>query len=450
MVLASLLAVVGGGPAGLAAAVYTASEGLSTIVIEEIAPGGQAGTSSKIENYPGFPTGISGAALAGRAQAQAQKFGVHLAISRAASGLVCDVEPHRVLLEDGRSIPARAVIVATGARYRKLDLPNYARFEGQGIHDAATAMEATLCSNEEVVVVGGGNSAGQAAVFLSRTAAHVHVLVRGSGLAETMSDYLVQRILTSPRITPHPCTEITALDGDGLLREVTWCNRQTGACEASAAGAGGRGRRLIEDRIHASPQRRGRAPAAQIGQAGPGAVDQQLQGITEQIRLRQPRLPRECHELLAHAQLMGGDELVRRVVRVGEFGLGQQQRAAAIFRHLELAGHRLDHGAQLVERRGGPRGRLGEPGIVAGRILLEDGGHQRILAGVAAVQAHLRRVGGAANLLDPGRADALPVEQVLGRALDALGCLRPVGGRAGHGVSPSRDDGTMRHRKIAS
>ncbi len=230
------VAVVGGGPAGLAAAVYAASEGLSTIVIEEIAPGGQAGTSSKIENYLGFPTGISGAALAGRAQAQAQKFGVHLAISRAASGLVCDAEPHRVLLEDGRSVPARAVIVATGARYRKLDLPNYARFEGQGIHYAATAMEATLCSNEEVIVVGGGNSAGQAAVFLSRTAAHVHVLVRGQGLAETMSDYLVQRILTSPRITLHPCTEITALDGDGLLREVTWRNRQTGACERRRIG----------------------------------------------------------------------------------------------------------------------------------------------------------------------------------------------------------------------
>ncbi len=215
------LVVVGAGPAGLAAAVYAASEGLATVVVEGVAPGGQAGTSSKIENYLGFPTGISGQALAGRAQVQAQKFGARLAISRHACGLDCDEQPYRVVLDDGQAIRTRAVVVATGARYRKLDVPDYARFEGQGIHYAATAMEAQLCGGEEVVVVGGGNSAGQAAVFLARTAAHVHILVRASGLAATMSDYLIQRIEGSPRISLHPFTEITALAGDHLLRRVS-------------------------------------------------------------------------------------------------------------------------------------------------------------------------------------------------------------------------------------
>lgn len=231
------LAVVGAGPAGLAAAVYGASEGLSTIVIEAEAPGGQAGTSSKIENYLGFPTGISGQALAGRAQAQAQKFGAHLAISRAASALHCEERPYRVELEDGRSIHAHAVVVATGARYRKLDLPNYERFEGQGIFYAATGMEAQLCERQEVVLVGGGNSAGQAAMFLSRTVAHVHILVRGPGLAATMSDYLVQRIERSPWITLHPFTTVTALDGDNFLRSVTWRNSRDDRSETRAIGA---------------------------------------------------------------------------------------------------------------------------------------------------------------------------------------------------------------------
>jgi thioredoxin reductase (NADPH) len=230
------VAVVGAGPAGLAAAVYAASEGLGTIVVEGLAPGGQAGTSSKIENYLGFPTGISGQALAGRAQVQAQKFGARLAISRAVVGLECGAQPYRLRLEDGRSIRARAVVIATGARYRKLGVPGYARFEGQGIHYAATAMEAQLCTGEEVVVVGGGNSAGQAAVFLSRTVAHVHILVRADGLAATMSDYLVQRILSSPKITLHARTEITALDGDTMLREVTWIDRVTGQSETRRIG----------------------------------------------------------------------------------------------------------------------------------------------------------------------------------------------------------------------
>src|SRR5690349_7994524 len=211
------VAVVGAGPAGLAAAVYAASEGLDTIVVEGVAPGGQAGTSSRIENYLGFPTGISGQALAGRAQIRAQKFGARLLVSRHAVGLDCAGRPYRVRLDDGRTVAARAVVVATGARYRKLDLPGYARFEGQGIHYAATAMEAKLCAGEEVAVVGGGNSAGQAAVFLAGAARHVHVVVRAGGLAATMSDYLVQRIAGSPRITLHTGTEITALDGDERL-----------------------------------------------------------------------------------------------------------------------------------------------------------------------------------------------------------------------------------------
>jgi thioredoxin reductase (NADPH) len=221
------LAVVGAGPAGLAAAVYAASEGLSTIVLESTAPGGQAGTSSKIENYLGFPTGISGQALAGRAQAQAQKFGARLAVARAVVGLDCAERPYRLTLEGGQVVKACAIVIATGARYRKLDLENYAKYEGQGIHYAATAMEAQLCAGEEVAVVGGGNSAGQATMFLSRTARHVHVIIRGPSLAATMSDYLVQRIETSPRITVHPLTEVTALEGDSLLRRVTWTHCET-------------------------------------------------------------------------------------------------------------------------------------------------------------------------------------------------------------------------------
>ena len=225
------LIIVGAGPAGLAAAVYGASEGLDTIVIESMAPGGQAGTSSRIENYLGFPTGISGQALAGRAQVQAQKFGARLAIARAVSGLDCSTHPYAVIIDNGARVQGRAVIVATGARYRKLDVTNYDRFEGSGIHYAATAMEAGLCRGEEVIVVGGGNSAGQAAVFLSRTVAHVHILVRGEGLKATMSDYLVQRLEGSSKVTVHPATEITALDGDTALERVTWTDRDTGASE---------------------------------------------------------------------------------------------------------------------------------------------------------------------------------------------------------------------------
>jgi len=228
------VAVVGGGPAGLAAAVYAASEGLSTIVFESIAPGGQAGTSSKIENYLGFPTGISGQALAGRAQNQAQKFGARLAIARTVTGLDCAAQPYRLDIDGRDAVRARSIVVASGARYRKLEVETYSRFEGHGIHYAATAMEARLCGGQEVAVVGGGNSAGQAAVFLARGSPHVHIIVRGSGLASTMSDYLVQRIASSSKITVHPYSQITRLEGDRLLREVGWTDRRNGATETRA------------------------------------------------------------------------------------------------------------------------------------------------------------------------------------------------------------------------
>jgi thioredoxin reductase (NADPH) len=223
------LAVIGAGPGGLAAAVYAASEGLSTIVLEALAPGGQAGTSSKIENYLGFPTGISGQALAGRAQVQAQKFGARLAISRAVAGLDCESHPYCLTLDDGTVLRARTIVIASGARYRTLQARDYARFEGQGIHYAATAMEAQLCLGQEVAIVGGGNSAGQAAMFLSRRTEHVFVLVRGGGLAATMSDYLVQRIVASPRITLLTHTEIVAFEGERTLEQVEWVDRRTGA-----------------------------------------------------------------------------------------------------------------------------------------------------------------------------------------------------------------------------
>ncbi len=222
------LAIVGAGPAGLATAVYGASEGLKTVVIESVAPGGQAGTSSRIENYLGFPTGVSGLELAGRAQTQAQKFGARLAIARSAVGIEHHQEKFTLRLDSGNAIQSRAVVIATGARYRKLDLPRYEHFEQQGsILYAATAMEANLCSGE-VIVVGGGNSAGQAALFLASSAAHVHLLVRAPALAATMSAYLLERIENSSRITLRTDTAITALHGDSALERVTWKNHKSG------------------------------------------------------------------------------------------------------------------------------------------------------------------------------------------------------------------------------
>lgn len=231
------VAVVGAGPAGLAAATYAASEGLKTVVIEALAPGGQAGTSSRIENYLGFPTGISGQALAGRAQVQAQKFGARIAVSRMVSAIDCSQHPFALKLEDGQKVRASAIVVATGAKYRRLNVPGYETYEGAGIQYAATAMEAKLCEGRDVVVVGGGNSAGQAAVFLSRHVGHVHILVRKAGLAATMSDYLVQRIDLSPRITLHPYSVVTAVSGDAALQEVEWGNINTGETTRIPCGA---------------------------------------------------------------------------------------------------------------------------------------------------------------------------------------------------------------------
>ena len=225
------VAVVGAGPAGLAAAVYAASEGLTTIVIEGNAPGGQAGTSSRIENYLGFPSGISGMELAAQAQTQAQKFGAKLAVSRNVVRLDCGSSPYRLALEGGMEVQARSVVVASGARYRRLAIPNYQRFEMEGVHYSATAIEARLCNEQEVVVVGGGNSAGQAAVYLAGFARHVHILIRGEKLAASMSEYLVQRIAASKHITLHIQSEITALEGDQHLESVTWRNVRLGTTQ---------------------------------------------------------------------------------------------------------------------------------------------------------------------------------------------------------------------------
>jgi thioredoxin reductase (NADPH) len=212
--------IVGAGPAGLAAAVYGASEGLDVLVLESTAPGGQAGSSSRIENYLGFPTGISGQDLAGRAYTQAQKFGAQIAITKGATQLTCDRKPYAIEVGKDDRVPARVVIIATGAEYRKLPLENLALFEGAGIYYGATFVEAQLCGGEEVIVVGGGNSAGQAAVFLAQTARHVHIVVRSNGLAASMSRYLIRRIEENPAITLHTRTEVAALEGNGHLERV--------------------------------------------------------------------------------------------------------------------------------------------------------------------------------------------------------------------------------------
>ena len=225
--------VVGAGPAGLAAAVYGASEGLDVLVLESSAPGGQAGSSSRIENYLGFPTGISGQELAGRAYAQAQKFGAEVMIASAATALAC-AQPFSVHTDDGRNIHARAIIIATGAEYRRLALDNLSRFEGAGVYYGATMMEAQLCSGEEVVIVGGGNSAGQAAVFLASTVRHVYMIIRSDGLAATMSRYLIRRIEENPGITVLAHTEVTALEGDDHLERVEWRNQRTGQVDGRA------------------------------------------------------------------------------------------------------------------------------------------------------------------------------------------------------------------------
>jgi thioredoxin reductase (NADPH) len=216
--------IVGAGPAGLAAAVYGASEGLDVLVLESGAPGGQAGSSSKIENYLGFPSGISGQNLTARAYAQTQKFGAHLMITKAATRLKCNTRQYVIDIDDGTQVLAKTVVIATGAEYRKLPLENISQFEGAGVYYGATFIESQLCAGEEVCIVGGGNAAGQAAVFLAQSARQVHMVVRSGGLAETMSRYLIRRIEESPRITLHTKTEIVGLEGDDHLEHVNWRN----------------------------------------------------------------------------------------------------------------------------------------------------------------------------------------------------------------------------------
>ncbi|MGB9405308.1 MAG: FAD-dependent oxidoreductase [Candidatus Acidiferrales bacterium] len=222
------LVIVGAGPAGLAAAVYAASEGLNVLVIEAASPGGQAGSSSKIENYLGFPTGLSGQELAARAIAQTEKFGAKMMVAHGVSQLDCEKRPYKVFLDNGNKIAARAIVIATGAQYNKPHISNLEQFEGQGIYYGATYMESQLCEQEEIIVVGGGNSAGQAAVFLSQTARKVHMLVRSGGLSDTMSRYLIQRIEENPAIELHYKTEIVGLAGDTHLERVTWRDKTTG------------------------------------------------------------------------------------------------------------------------------------------------------------------------------------------------------------------------------
>lgn len=229
------LVVVGAGPAGLAAAVYAASEGLTVAVLDAKAPGGQAGSSTKIENYFGFPTGISGQALASRGLAQARKFGAEVAVPFEVVRLECGVESgehcrYAIELDDGQRINGRSVIVATGARYRKPALDHLEAFEGRGVYYAASFMEGTLCSGQEVIIVGGGNSAGQAAVFLSKRASHVHVMVRGPGLAASMSQYLIRRLQAAPNVTIHTHTELVELIGESDLQRVRY-RVGTGAVE---------------------------------------------------------------------------------------------------------------------------------------------------------------------------------------------------------------------------
>jgi thioredoxin reductase (NADPH) len=225
------LLVVGAGPAGLAAAVYGASEGLDVLVLEADVPGGQAGSSSRIENYLGFPMGVSGQELTSRAYTQAQKFGADLVVARGAARLACERRPYAVETADGGRLLARAVIIATGAEYRRLAVANHEKFEGAGIYHGATFIEAQLCRDEEVVIVGGGNSAGQAAVYLAETSRRVYVLVRSDGLAESMSRYLIRRIEENPRIELKTRTEIVGLEGTDHLESVSWRNGVSGSAE---------------------------------------------------------------------------------------------------------------------------------------------------------------------------------------------------------------------------
>jgi thioredoxin reductase (NADPH) len=220
--------IVGAGPSGLSAAVYAASEGLAALVLETKAPGGQAGSSSRIENYLGFPNGISGPELASRAVDQAEKFGAELLIAHSAAKLACNAMPFQLVTTGDSLLRTKTIIIATGAQYRKIPLPDLGKYEGVGIYYGASTIEAQMCTGNEVVVVGGGNSAGQAAVFLAAHARHVHILIRGAHLADTMSKYLIRRIEESLNITLHPQTEVIGLCGETHLDRQTWKNNLTG------------------------------------------------------------------------------------------------------------------------------------------------------------------------------------------------------------------------------
>jgi thioredoxin reductase (NADPH) len=230
------LVIIGAGPSGLAAAVYGASEGLDVLVLEASSPGGQAGSSSKIENYLGFPTGISGLALAARAQVQAQKFGAEFRTAQGAAALHCTQRPYTVQVSNGTLLKARCILIATGASYRKLPHLDCDRYQDRGIYYAATATEARRCDWVEVAIVGGGNSAGQAAVFLANTARHVHILVRGNSVADSMSNYLIGRIAGTPNITLHRRTEIVGLEGSERLSRVVWKTGLDGKVETREIG----------------------------------------------------------------------------------------------------------------------------------------------------------------------------------------------------------------------
>lgn len=220
--------IIGGGPAGIAAAVYAGAEGLSALVVEDQVIGGQAGSSSRIENYMGFPTGISGADLCFRGEIQAMRMGTRFVMPRRVVSIRQHEEGYTLDLDDGEDISAKAVVVATGVQYRRLPIDRLEVFEGQGVYYAATDIEARHCRNAEAVVIGGGNSAGQAAMYLSRTAHHVHVLVRGRALADSMSAYLANRLENDPRITVHFQTECIALDGDTRLQTIRVRSKETG------------------------------------------------------------------------------------------------------------------------------------------------------------------------------------------------------------------------------
>ena len=214
------LLVVGAGPAGLAASVYGASDGMATTLAEDTALGGQAGTSSRIENYLGFPAGLSGEELAARGTLQAQKFGVRIKLAGKAASLSSRDGLHQVTFDDGEVIAARSVIIATGARYNRLPLDRLAEFEGVGVYYAATQAEAQTCGTGPAAIVGGGNSAGQAALFLSRSCSTVHMIIRRDALDASMSRYLVDRIERNPRIVVWPSTQVTALTGTSQLAAV--------------------------------------------------------------------------------------------------------------------------------------------------------------------------------------------------------------------------------------